>query len=266
MYDVHIQIIMWFLLLGSVTGLLSGMLGIGGGVIVVPGLYFLFRHFHSVPHHFMHTAAGTSLAIMMATTGMSLRSHCRYDVPIWPVYQKLVIGMVLGVVLGALLATRLDSEALRIILGVIILLMAMKMLFLPNHVVKDSLPGRVSTNAGGFLVGTKSGLLGLGGGVITVPFLTFFAVPMRVAVAVSAAVSFTNACLGTLLYTLTGFFSSSSLDGAFSFIYWPAVFGVAIGSVTGAFFGVKLSHRCRVGLLKRLFAVLLLFIGIQLLV
>lgn len=254
-----------FLCVGALAGLLSGLLGIGGGIILVPGLLFVFTHMHFPPRYVMHMAAGTSLATMILTTSSSLYGHLQRRIPFWSVYRYLLPGVVFGVIAGAALSDLLSSAALSVIFAVVVIVMAIKMFWQRSQVGQRSLPAKPIMLFVGTLIGAKSGLLGLGGGVISVPFLTYFGRPMRQAVVVSVATGFTIAIVGSLVYMLTGYRVSGLPEWSLGFVYLPAWVCVVTASIIAARIGVIWSHKIPTKLLKKLFAVVMLAIGIHML-
>ncbi len=261
--DYTVLVILFFFL-GALAGLLSGLLGIGGGLVVVPGLAYLFQIEHAGASY-MHMAAGTSLAVMIFTTYRSLRAHLKRGVEFFPIYKQFAPGVVVGVIGGALLAHQLHADVLQIIFGVVVLLISINMLIGREVSANHNLPRPVWMATFGVLIGGKSGLLGIGGGALTIPFLTYFNVSMRQAVVVSVAVGLTVACIGTASFILTGLHVPGLPKWSIGYVHLPAWAAVAAGSVTFAPLGAKFSHAINVKLLKRIFAVFLLIVGIRML-
>lgn len=254
-----------YLLIGIVAGTFSGLLGIGGGLIVVPALALVFKLASMPSNIIMHMAAGTSLAAMVVSSFSSMRAHYRHGINIWIVYKRLFLGILLGTISGVILASFLRSEILQIIFGLIVIIVAFLMLLNFQPAPHRRLPGFLGLSLVTFLIGIKSGLLGLGGGIITVPFLLYCNVPIRQAIGTSTAVSFTIALVGTVTFILTGVFVADLPHWSTGYIYWPAVLGIGIVSPFFATLGAALSHRLPVGILRRIFAVFLLVIGIRML-
>lgn len=254
-----------FCFLGVAAGLMSGLLGIGGGLIVVPGLAFLLRY-EDIPHHLiMHMAIGTSLATMILTSISALVSHIRRKVVFWPIYRLLMPGIVVGTVVGATIANFLDTRVLEILFALFILYMSFRLLIVKHFDGRSELPGAPVMSMAGFTVGLKSGLLGVGGGALTVPFLTYCNVSIRTAVVVSAATSLTVAIMGTITFMITGVYSSNLPVHSTGFVYWPACIPIMILSLLVTPLGVKLSHHLSINTLKFIFGIFLLAVGIQML-
>ena len=207
MIESFALIIFLYFILGAFAGTLSGLLGIGGGVVIVPGLAYLFSLQPFPQGLIMHMAAGTSLAVIAMGTLRALYAHRRYKVKFFGIYRRLVPGIVVGVVLGVWLAHCLDGRVIRIIFGVFLTLIALRMFFVKKISIHRQLPGKVGMTSVGFLIGGKSGLLGIGGGAITTPFLTYCNVSMREAVMVAIAVSLTVSTVGAVMVGIVGSFS-----------------------------------------------------------
>lgn len=251
-------------LIGIIAGLASGLLGIGGGLIVVPGLALVFTY-SGIPHGIiMHLAAGTSLAVMIITASSAIFAHNRLNNVLWSVVLRLLPGITLGVVSGAVFASYLTTHWLQFLLGLFLLFISIKMFFLSKPKPTRSLPGWPVLSPVGFLIGLKSGLLGLGGGAVTIPFLTYCNIPMRKASGTSIACTFPIAVIGTISFIMLGY-RVNPMPYSTGFVYWPAFFGVAVMTVLFAQVGAWLNSRINVNLLKRLFATFLLIVGIRLL-
>jgi uncharacterized membrane protein YfcA len=252
--------------LGMLAGTLSGLLGIGGGLVVVPGLLYLFAHNVSMPNDaLMHMAVGTSLAVMIVTTLRSLLSHLKRDVEFWSIYKPIMPGVIIGTILGALLAHYLQSRSLEIVFAVFILILSIRLLFPAKVNSLRKLPGNRALSVFGLLVGAKSGLLGVGGGALTIPFLTHSNVNIRQAVVVSAATGLTVACIGTVCFILNGWWAVGLPAWSTGYIYWPAWLPMVLGSIVFAPLGTRLPHHLPAPLLKRFFGVFLVLVAIRML-
>ena len=257
--------IVLFAVLGLTAGILSGLFGIGGGMVIVPGLFYLFRVV-DIPHgSLMHMAAGSSMCIMMFTSASSAWSHhLRGDVQ-WLIFLRILPAIALGVILGKLTSYRLNTDLLECVFGLFLLFVSLKMLL--NWLPKPEKPGQPQawlTNLVGTILGFKSGVLGIGGGAISVPFLLYSGLPMSQASGTSASFTLPIAFVGTLsCLTLTT--SAAQIPLSTGTIYWPAVALVAPFTMLGAPLGTRLCHQIPSNQLKRGFAVFLLFLGLKLL-
>lgn len=256
-----------YFLLGMITGTLSGLLGIGGSIIVVPTLAFIFRYEHIPAHLVMHLAIGTSLAVMVFTTMRSLMAHLKYNGrrPFWAIAKRLMPTVLVGVVLGSIAADFLHSNVLRGLFGVIVLIAACRILFYKEDLsVKRRLPTTFRFRIAGLVMGSLSGLIGIGGGATVIPYLLFYRVHMRIALRVSIFVAFLVALLGSCMYAITGL-NEHVPPMCIGYIYWPAWVGIAFGSMTFAPIGAKLSYYVPSRILKRIFACLIFVVGLHML-
>lgn len=248
-----------YVLIGVFAGVMAGILGIGGGVIVVPGLAYIFQYNHMIPEQLiMSTAAGSSLAIMIFTTQSSLKAHLKMGEVLWTVFNELWPGIVLGVISGALLASFIPIHWLKCIFSIFLYLVALKML----AEIKVTQPGRFPrkwiTRMVSYFIGLMSGMLGVGGGILTVPFLTYCGVDLRKIAAVSNLCTLTVALVGTLVFMMTGYRAMNTVSYSTGYIYWPAVLAVAIPSFIAAPWGAKLNYVLPVTQLKFVFIVILI--------
>lgn len=245
---------------GLFAGLMSGILGIGGGLVVVPALLYIFQHGSVIPAALsMHFAAGTSLAVMVFTSQSSIYSHLKLGDVLWRVYHRLWPGIGMGVITGSVCAYFIPMRALEIIFGLFLLAVGFKMLWGEDVAKQRQFPRRWINALVTFIVGFKSGLLGVGGGVLIIPYLTYCGVEARKIAAISSLCTMTVAVLGTLIFIITGRWETNLPAYATGFVYWPAVIWVAIPSVLFAPLGAKLNYSLPVNQLRYGFVVILLF-------
>lgn len=254
-----------FFMVGVISGWLSGMLGIGGGVIVVPLTILILQHIPGIPQaEVMHVAVGSSLAAMIVTATMSVRTRSRLGLIDWQIIKLLVPGVIVGVIGGALLASCLHSNVLELILAIVLLLIAAYMFFAPSPKTGHKKLKWQTTYIAAIIIGFKSGLLGLGGGAIIIPYLIMCGVNMRIASGAAAACTLPVAIVGTIMYAYLGH-NVTNVPHAIGYIYLPAFFGIAIASVMFVPLGLKVSQRIKTKLLKRIFAVFLFIVAIEML-
>ncbi|KPJ68186.1 MAG: hypothetical protein AMJ43_01940 [Coxiella sp. DG_40] len=254
------------MLIGSVAGVLSGLLGIGGGIIVIPLLIWLFRIQNIPPDLVMHLAAGTSLSVMTFTAASSLYGHIKHGITIWPIYRRLAMGMIIGTIFGAIFGHFLPGRVLEIIFAIFVLLVAFRMLIAIKTTSNRTLPRPLGTFIVALLIGGKSGLLGIGGGAITIPFLSYCNVPIRNIVAVSASCSLTIATIGTISFILTGQHAIDLPTWSLGYIYLPAFLGIVLTSPLCAQLGAYFSHKLPVTVLTRILGAILLIMAIHMLI
>ena len=260
-------IIEWasYLLLGAFAGTIAGLLGVGGGLIIVPVLVFIFTGHQFPAESIVHIAVGTSLASIMMTSVSSTWAHHKHGAVLWPVFWRLVPGIILGVFSGAVIADLMNANALRTFFGVFELLVAVQMAMNIKPAPHRQLPNWLGTTSAGSGIGAISAIVGIGGGTLTVPFLVWCNTNMHKAIATSAACGLPIALAGAVAYTLTGLNEVNLPDGAIGYIYWPAFIGIIVTSILFAPLGARLAHRLPVTVLKKVFAVLLAVLGVRML-
>lgn len=255
-----------YLGLGAFAGVLAGMLGVGGGLIIVPILAWVFLGQGFDSGVIMHLAVGTSLATIVFTSISSVRAHHRRGAVQWPAVVRLMPGIVFGVFIGALVAERLPTASLRTVFGVFELLVAAQMAFSLLPEAHRALPGRLGMGAAGAVIGGVSAIVGIGGGTLTVPFLLWCGVAMRQAVATSAACGLPIAVAGAVAFAWTGSGNGSLPPSSLGYLYLPALAGVAASSILFAPLGARLAHSLPTAVLKRFFAVFLAVLGVKMLI
>jgi uncharacterized membrane protein YfcA len=253
------------LVFGGLAGVLAGLLGIGGGIIIVPVLAQVFIHQGVAPAVLMHVAIGTSLATIVVTSMSSIRAHQRRGAIEWQVVRNITPGIIAGGLAGAGIATLLPGDTLRVVFAIFLLIVALRMVqggVVPAH---RKLPGAAGMLGAGGVIGTVSTLMGVGGGTMSVPFLTWCNVAVRHAVATSAAIGLPIALTGAVSYAITGWGRPELPAWSVGYINLPALLGIVVASILAAPLGAALAHRIDPTLLKRLFALFLVIMGIRLL-
>ncbi|OGT52109.1 MAG: hypothetical protein A3F17_08400 [Gammaproteobacteria bacterium RIFCSPHIGHO2_12_FULL_41_15] len=259
-------IIIAYFLLGCIAGTTAGLLGLGGGIVIIPGLLWLYAYQGFPPSMLMHMAAGTSLAIIAFSSIAAMIARRKQLNTIMPSYIKIAPGLILGAWIGALLASKLETRVLMILFAMLVYFMAIRMWFDRFYFEqKDRKPGRIVFLAFGMLAGLKSGLLGIGGGILTVPFFTYLGKPVREAMTLSVLVSLTVALFGASSFVYHGWHLSGLPDHSWGYVYWPALLGTAMGSLLFASFGVWLNGLLPSAVLRKLFAAVLVIVGTKML-
>ncbi|WP_419419694.1 sulfite exporter TauE/SafE family protein [Legionella sp. D16C41] len=259
-----------YVLTGIVAGLMSGLIGIGGGIIVVPALLIIFQYFVKVPADLaIHLATGTSLAAILIISQAAVRAHCRHGIILWSLFKRLAPGIAIGSFFGVLLSTYLSVSWLESLLAVFLLFIAIMLMLNIKYNFrllhsKLSQPPRVLSSLISFLIGFCSGLLGVGGGVIIVPYLSYYNLEMRQIAPVSALCVTTAAITGTLMFIIMGFHEAGLPAYTTGYIYWPAVISIAIPSILGAFWGARLTYLLSQRQLEYIFIIILLITSIEL--
>ncbi|MFN3234248.1 MAG: sulfite exporter TauE/SafE family protein [Gammaproteobacteria bacterium] len=259
-----------YLILGATVGLLSGLLGIGGGTIIVPGLIYIFTFLTpqipagAVPH----MAIGTSLSTMVMTSMVSIYAHHRAGRVRWDIVKTWVFTLVLGVIAGGIITDFLSAEILKIAFAIFLIIVAIRM-FLKAGARKDDIKGRPKNIAAKFLllmgglIGLASGMFGIGGGVLAVPFLTRYHISMPRAAATASAGTFPIALVGTITFIVTGW-NDVHIPWSSGYVYWPAFLGIIAASVIFAPIGVRLTQVIPGSILKRILALILVLVAIDL--
>jgi uncharacterized membrane protein YfcA len=255
-----------YLVTGVLSGLLAGLFGLGGGVVVVPALIWVFSHAAVSADWVPHLAVGSSLATIIGTGSASVLAHHRRGAVRWDVFLRLAPGIVLGAWAGSALAGVLPELWLKRVFGLFLLLVGVRMLW-PRSAEGParSLPGRLGIGLAGGGIGTLSALVGIGGGTLTVPFLVRGGIDMRRAVATAAACALPIAVAGTLGFVVTGWGREGLPAGSTGFVYWPAVAAILVASMPTAPLGARLAHRLPVNLLQRAFGLVVLAVAVRLL-
>ncbi|GAB6040645.1 sulfite exporter TauE/SafE family protein [Endothiovibrio diazotrophicus] len=251
-----------YLPVGAVVGVIAGMLGVGGGLLIVPVLVWLFTRQGMAPEVVTHVAVGTSLATIVITSIASIRAHHKRGAVAWPTFGALTPGIVSGAFVGAWLAHRLPSGDLGTLFGVFELSVATQMGLALRPRPHRTLPGPAGLAAAGGVIGTLSAIVGVGGGTLTVPFLSWCNVEMRRAVATSAACGLPIAIAGAAGFVINGWGAAGLPDWSSGYLYWPAFAGIVAASALTAPAGAWLAHTLPTDLLKRLFALFLLGLGL----
>lgn len=255
-----------YLILGGFAGVLAGLFGVGGGIIIVPVLVLSFTAQGFSPDVLTHLAVGTSLATIIFTSINSILAHHRKGAVRWPIVVWMTLGILAGTAVGTLTAAAIQGPMLLKIIGVFAIVMAIQMGLNLKPKASGDVPGKPGLTIAGIVIGWASAIFGIGGGSLTVPFLSWRSVPMQQAVATSAACGLPIAVVGALSFMLVGWDESQLPEWSLGFVYLPAMAGIAITSMFFARIGANLAHRLSPLVLKRLFALLLLGVGINFLI
>jgi len=258
--------ILLYFLLGSLAGTLSGLLGVGGGIIIVPGLVFLFK-FQQLPStYLMHLAIATSLAVIICTALRGLLVHIRQGFHDWVILKRWLPVIAMGTILGAVLSHFLSTRILSICFAIFLLFISIRMFFVYTPKPSRTLPRPLILRIIGFIIGAKSGLLGLGGGSISIPVLVYFNVPMRRAGIISLATSLVIALVGTCSMLLLAWNHGIQLPWTLGYVNGWAWLWTSLGAILFAPLGIKLSQKVSTDWLKRIFGILLFMVAIHLFV
>lgn len=250
--------------LGAFTGFFAGLFGIGGGGIMVPMLSLIFsRAFGG--EQVVHMALATSMAAIVPTAIASLRAHHRRQAVLWPAVLRLAPGILLGTFAATFIASHLSARPLAILFSCFMSFVALQMIVNRKPQPARQLPGTLPLMATGTGIGGISALVAIGGGTLTVPFLLWCNVALPTAIGTSAAVGLPIACAGALGYWVNGLAVSGLPAHTLGYIYWPAVVAMAAASAFTAPMGASCAHRIPTKLLKKLFALLLVGLALEML-
>lgn len=257
-----------FLALGTVAGVLAGLLGVGGGLVLVAALVLLLPTLGIPADAAMHAALATSLASIVLTAAASARAHARRGSVLWPTVAWMVPGLLLGGWLGSLAAVRLDGEVLRYLVAGYCLVAAAQLLSgrISAAAVGNvaASPGGVPMGLAGIGIGAVSAVVGIGGGSMTVPLLVWRGIAPVRAVGTSSACGVAIGLAAALGYAVNAPVGALP-EWGLGYVYLPAAIGIAIASVVAAPWGTRLAHRLHGDHLKRVFAGFLVVVGIALL-
>jgi len=250
---------------GALSGFLGGLLGIGGGVVIVPSLILLFdwgglfaRDDATV------VAVATSLACIVFTSLSAARTQIRADKVEWPIVRRWTAGLVLGSFLAGAVASQLPVAVLRTFIGAFLLFVAFVMLTSWKPAPHRQPPGRVLSGALGFGGGIVSGIAGIGGGNVIVPTLLYFNTPVHRATATSSTLGVPVASAGALGYVLAGY-GQAPAAAMLGYVYLPVFAALVLAAVVAAPLGVRLAHRLQPQPLRRAFGVLLVLVAARML-
>ena len=245
--------------------MLAGLLGVGGGLVIVPLLLISFARQGLPAASLMHLALGTSMASIVFTSISSLRAHDRRGAVDWTIVRRITPGILAGTFFGTWVASRLSSTFLKWFFVVFLYLVAVQMLLDRKPRPSREIPATAGTNAVGGVIGVISSLVGIGGGSLSVPFMVWCNVPVHRAIGTSAAIGLPIALAGSAGYVINGLAAHDLPTHTLGYVSLPALAGIVVASVSTAPLGARLAHSLPVPKLKRVFALLLLAMGTRLL-
>lgn len=261
--------ILWiaaYLALGAFAGVFAGMLGIGGGLVLVPALALMFAAQAQFPAgEILHVALGTSMASIIFTAIASIRTHHRHGAIRWDVVKTITPGILVGTGLGTLVAASVPTRPLAVFFTFFVCLVAVQMAMNLKPKATRELPGSVGIAGVGLGIGVLSSLVAIGGGSLTVPFLTWCNVRIQHAIGTSAAVGLPIAIGGTVGYVFNGWGKAGLPAGSLGYVYLPALAILVAATMVTAPVGARLAHRLPVATLKRIFAGLLILLAAKML-
>ncbi|MDH5205676.1 MAG: sulfite exporter TauE/SafE family protein [Hylemonella sp.] len=255
--DIEFRLILELALMGACAGYLAGLLGIGGGMIMVPFMTIILESKGFAAEHVVKMAVATSLATICFTSLSSVRAHHRRGAVLWPVALLLAPGILVGAAIGSQIAVAMPTRILSIVFALFVTFSATQMFLDRKPKPTRTLPGAPGMFGMGNLIGLLSSLVGAGGAFVSVPFMTWCNVKIHQAVATSAALGFPIALAGTLGYAWAGRQLPDMPPGALGYLYLPGLLVISLASMSTAPLGARTAHRMDIRPLKRAFAVVL---------
>ena len=253
-----------FLLLGILAGIIAGLLGLGGGILVVPSLALIFSLQGMGTDLSTHLAIGTSLACMICTSCTAAFAHHFKRSIAWAVFFWMSAGLLIGSWSGSLVSASMNGSVLKMLFGLFLWFVAWRMLRRQKEVIAEKTLRLPIFAVLGLFTGCISGVFGVGGSIITVPVLLYSGLPMHKALGTASACILPVAIAGAVTNIFTGLDISGLPEYSTGYIYWPAFVGIVLGSVPCTRVGVRLAYRLPAERLRKIFAVLLIIVGCEL--
>ncbi len=251
---------------GVFAGILAGLLGVGGGIVIVPVLFFLFQSFGVSPESAMLVATATSLATIVPTSISSIRSHNKKGNVDFELLKRWSVFILIGVLAGSWLVTRVEGTLLTILFGVIATLSALNMLFRTGKsALYPKLPNTAGQTVMGSCIGFFSAMVGIGGGTISVPLLTLYNYPTHKAIGTAAAIGLIISLPGALTMMILGSTPIDAPAGTFGLVNLFGFICIVPLTVIFAPVGASLAAKLDAAKLKKIFALVLLFTGLRML-
>jgi uncharacterized protein len=254
-----------YVLLGAFVGFLAGLLGIGGGMSMVPILSIMFVAQDFPQAHILHLAVGTALSSVVFTSFSSARAHHTHGAVRWDIFKALSPGTVVGTLIGTAFAGFVSTRWLALFFSGFVYLAATQMLLNFKPKATRNLPGPAGIFGFGLIFGAISSLVAAGGAVMTIPFMTWCNVKLHDAIGTSSAIGIPIAIAGTAGYIVIGWNQPDLPAHSVGYVYLPALAGVVVASMLTAPAGARLAHKLPVLKLRRLFALLLYILATKML-
>jgi uncharacterized membrane protein YfcA len=254
-----------YLAIGMAVGFLAGLLGIGGGMIMVPMLVFVFTAKGFPAEHMMHLSLATSMATIVFTSLSSVRAHHRHHAVDWEIVRAMAPGIVAGALAATLAAGFLPTRMLAVFFTAFMFYAALQMFVEVKPKPTRQLPGVAGLFGVGAAIGGLSSVFAAGGAFLTIPFLARCNVPLKRALGTAAANGFPIALAGSAGYVLNGLRVEGLPAGSLGFVYLPALALIVAASMPLAPLGARLAHRLPVKRLRIVFALMLLALALRML-
>ena len=254
--------ILMLMLCGSISGFLAGLLGIGGGMILVPFMILVFNHLGFNQEVIVHMAIATGMATILFTTSSAIWAHHKHGSIDWKLVASLSPGMIFGGLIGGSeLFEALKTSWLSLFFAIFIVYTSIQMLLNKKPTAGRDLPGVIGLFSFGTFAGALASLVGAGGAFITVPFMLWCNVKPHTAMATSSGLGLPIAMAATIGYMYGSWGNPNLPSGSLGFVYLPAVACIVMVSIFTAPYGAKMARKLNVAQLKRVFGILLFFLA-----
>jgi len=254
-----------YLAIGAAVGFLAGLLGVGGGMVTVPMLVFVFTAKGFPAHHLMHLSLATAMATIPFTSASSVSAHHVRGGVDWRVVRGMLPGLAAGALLGALVAGAVPSRPLAIFFTAFVFYAASNMFFDVRTKATRQLPGNFGLGIAGAVVSFLASFLAAGAAFMTIPFMTWCNVPLKRAIGTAAALGFPLSLASSAGYVYAGWRVPGLPPGSFGFIYLPALGLIVAMSILTAPWGARVSHALPVRKLRMVFGLLLFALALHML-
>jgi len=251
---------------GALVGFLAGLLGIGGGMTLVPVLAAMFLAQGLTLDHNVHMALGTAMASIIFTSSASVREHHKHGAVDWRIVRRMVPGMLLGALLSTVASGWIPQRTLALAFAVIVFAGATQIFLGTKPSAHAAMPGALPVFGVGTVIGIISGLVSAGGTFLTVPFMLFCGVRMHTAIGTGAAIGIPVAVVGTIGFIVSGWRVPDLPSSSLGFVLLPALAMLVLGSVITAPMGARFAHKLPVQTLRRVFACLLYVLATKMVV
>jgi uncharacterized membrane protein YfcA len=265
-FVLYIELVLLMLAIGCLGGFLSGLLGVGGGIIFVPALFFCFKAVGVEETYIMHVAVGTSLAVIFATGSTSAYHHYQRKSVDMAIVRSWGPFIVLGVLIGALFASAVDGHTLKEIFAGLMLIIAVYMELSPEKPETERGHKMPPYLQRGFclIIGMVSSMIGIGGAILNIPMMAYNGVPIQRAVGTGAVLGIAVALPGMIGYMISGFPHIPELPPlSLGYVNLIALVTIIPTSMLLAPVGVRVSHRLPRPVLRRIFAVVLALVSLR---
>ena len=255
-----------FAVIGIAAGVTAGLLGVGGGIIMVPAVLFVLLSSGISESVAVHMSVGTSLSVIAVTGLSSAYGHWQRGSVNRSILFLLIPGLLVGAVLGGVVADAVSGTYLRRAFGIFVIVVGLKMLINTGLSFRRLKPSGWIVGGSGTVIGGVSAFFGVGGGILSVPWLQYIGIEMREAIGTSAACGVPIALAGALTFIVMGRGLDTGTSYSLGYVFWPASLMLGVFTIPFARIGVGIAHRVPQKSLKKVFGLLLLSVGCYLVI